>query len=399
MRTKLGRLAFLTGLALVIGCSVGKLFDAPPSKVIGVTPSRVVESVRAGSSATRAATLVLSTARGDAPPPWTAHRAANAPWLTIGAPGSAPDTIRLTLDPTSLERGIYRDTIVIVPQDPGIASLHVPVELQILPAARSLTFSGQPTTTAAGATFTPAVEVTALDTDGQPFTGFSGTITIALGNHPAGAAHAGTLSASASGGIALFGDIRLIKTGSYTLTATAQGLAGATSDAFDITPGAATQLRFTVQPTTTAQNKTITPAVEVSALDDGGNVATGFTGNITVAIGRDASLLHNAQLGGTGTVAAAAGVATFGDLSIDQVGTGYTLAATAGNLRDATSNAFDISVIAPPTPPPPPPPPPHPPPPPPPPPPPAVAPAISGHPPPPVLVRRPVSAAVITRLP
>src|SRR5437899_5435352 len=103
MRTKQGRLAFLTGLALVIGCSVGALFDAPPSKAIGVRPSRVVESAPAGSGATRAATLVLSTARGEAPPPWTAHRAANASWLTIAAATDSarpPDTLRLALDPT-----------------------------------------------------------------------------------------------------------------------------------------------------------------------------------------------------------------------------------------------------------------------------------------------------------
>src|SRR3989442_1358958 len=116
MRMKLGSLASLAGLALVISCSVGKLFDAPPSKVIDVTPSRVVDSAPAGSGATRAATLVLSTARGEAPPPWTAHSAANAAWLTIAADTSAPDTLHLALDPTGLERGIYRDTIVIVPE-------------------------------------------------------------------------------------------------------------------------------------------------------------------------------------------------------------------------------------------------------------------------------------------
>src|SRR2546427_10496011 len=280
MRTKQGRLAFLTGLALIISCSVGTLFDAPPSKVIGVTPSRVVESAPAGSGATQSATLVLSTARGNAPPPWTAHRAANAPGPTIAAATDSarpPDTLRVALNPTGLAHGVYRDTIVIVPQDPSIAQLHVPVELQILPAARSLTFSAQPTTTTAGATFTPAVELTALDTDGQPFTGFSGTITIALGDHPAGAALAGTLSASANGGLARLPDIRLNKTGSYTVTATAPGLTAATSAAFDITPGAATQLRFTVQPTTTAQNPPITPAVEVARVEAGAPVTPGRT--------------------------------------------------------------------------------------------------------------------------
>jgi hypothetical protein len=210
MRTKQGRLAFLTGLALAIGCSVGTLLDAPPSKVIDVTPSRVVDSAPAGSGATRAAALILSTARGNAPPPWTAHRAADAPWLTIAAaPGSAPDTIRLALDPTGLAGGIYRDTIVIVPQDPSIAQLHVPVELRIVPAPSSLTFSAQPITTTAGATLTPAVEVTALDADSHPFTGFSGTITIALGDHPAGAALSGTLSVASRGGIAHFPDLRV----------------------------------------------------------------------------------------------------------------------------------------------------------------------------------------------
>ena len=54
MRTKQGSLAFLAGLALVIGCSVGKLFDALPNKVIDVTPARVVDSAQTGSSAARA---------------------------------------------------------------------------------------------------------------------------------------------------------------------------------------------------------------------------------------------------------------------------------------------------------------------------------------------------------
>src|SRR5438128_1318811 len=84
MRTTQGTLASLVAVAL-IGCSVGKLFDAPPSKVIGVTPARVIDSAQEGSSAPQSAALVLSTAHGDATPPWKAHQAANAPWLAIAA--------------------------------------------------------------------------------------------------------------------------------------------------------------------------------------------------------------------------------------------------------------------------------------------------------------------------
>src|SRR5882762_5653161 len=244
MRTKQGSLASLAGLALVISCRVASLLDAPPSKVIGVTPARLVDSAPAGSGATRAIALILSAAHGNAPPPWTAHRAANAPWLTIAADTSAPDTLHLALDPKGLERGIYRDTIVIVPQDQSIARLRVPVELRILSVPSSVTFSVQPSTIAAGATFTPALEITTLDAQGNPFTDFSGTITIALGDHPANAALSGTRSVSASRGIARFPDLRLTTAGSYTLTASAPGLAPDTSAAFDITPGTATQLRF-----------------------------------------------------------------------------------------------------------------------------------------------------------
>src|SRR3989454_4494726 len=82
----------------------------------------------------------------------------------------------------------------------------------------------------------------------------------------------------------------------------------------------------------------ITPAVEVTAQDAGGNTATGFTGNITVAIGTNPS---TGTLSGTKTVAAVAGVATFSGLSIDKAGTGYTLTATGAG--STTSTAFNIT--------------------------------------------------------
>src|SRR5439155_14194483 len=67
-----------------------------------------------------------------------------------------------------------------------------------------------------------------------------------------------------------------------------------------------------------------------------GNTATGFTGNVTVAIGTNPG---TGTLGGTLTHAAVGGVATFANLSIDKVGTGYTLTATGAG--SATSAAFN----------------------------------------------------------
>src|SRR2546430_4098836 len=77
--------------------------------------------------------------------------------------------------------------------------------------------------------------------------------------------------------------------------------------------------------------------MQVTAQDAQGNTATGFTGNITVAIGTNPS---TGTLAGTKVVAAVAGVATFSGLSIDKVGTGYTLTATGAGT--ATSTAFNI---------------------------------------------------------
>ena len=117
-------------------------------------------------------------------------------------------------------------------------------------------------------------------------------------------------------------------------------MTGATSAAFNITPGAASVLVFTAQPSSEIAGAAITPAVVVTARDNHGNTATAFTGTITVAIGTNPG---DGTLSGTTAVAAAAGVATFGGLSINLAGNGYTLAATATGPTGATSAAFNIT--------------------------------------------------------
>ena len=62
---------------------------------------------------------------------------------------------------------------------------------------------------------------------------------------------------------------------------------------------------------------------------------------MTIAIGANPG---GATLGGTLTVNASNGVATFPDLTLDQVGTGYTLTAASTGLIGATSTAFNIGV-------------------------------------------------------
>lgn len=107
--------------------------------------------------------------------------------------------------------------------------------------------------------------------------------------------------------------------------------------------GNPTGLVFTTQPASTGQDSIITPPVQVSAVDSDGNVVAGFSGNVTVELGRNGSLLGNAQLVGVTTVQASGGVATFSALSINEAGTGYTLKAElvkGTSLKE--SAAFDV---------------------------------------------------------
>src|SRR5204862_6348845 len=171
----------------------------------------------------------------------------------------------------------------------------------------------------------PAMQVSALDDAGNVVTGFTGSITVGLGANPGGGTLAGTTSVNAVSGVATFSTLSINNPGTgYTLVASASGLTGATSTSFNITPPPATHVAFTTQPQTTQAGQTM-PAVRVSALDEAGNVVTGFTGLITVALAADPG---GGTLAGTTSVNAVSGVATFSTLSINNAGNGYTLTAS-----------------------------------------------------------------------
>jgi hypothetical protein len=212
-------------------------------------------------------------------------------------------------------------------------------------SAAELSFTVQPSSAQAGVPIAPSVVVTARDALGNTATSFASDVsmTITAGTGTAGAVLSGTTTRTAAAGVVTFDDLSIDKDGTgYTLSADAAGLTGATSGSFDISVGSATQLVFTQDPTTATAGDLITPAVEVTALDGAGNVATGFTGNVTVAITAGTGTA-GAALSGTVTAAAVAGVVTFNDLSIDLAGSSYTLTATSGTLTDGTSAAFDIN--------------------------------------------------------
>jgi hypothetical protein len=126
--------------------------------------------------------------------------------------------------------------------------------------------------------------------------------------------------------------------GGKTLTAIFSGLppVAFTATAIAATP---TQLAFTRPPQTTAAGASFSPSIQVTVQDAAGNTVTSANDAVTLAIGVNPA---GGTLAGTVTVNAVNGVASFGNVSIDQVGAGYTLTATAAGLTGATSPAFDI---------------------------------------------------------
>jgi hypothetical protein len=126
-----------------------------------------------------------------------------------------------------------------------------------------------------------------------------------------------------------------LQVGSGTIV-TISPTAGLTVD-----PDVADHLTFTTEPTTTNHNATITPPVVVTAFDQFGNVATGYSGSITLSITTGTGT-GGAALNGTNPVTAVNGVAQFSGMSIDTAGTQYTLDASDGSLT-TTSSQFDIN--------------------------------------------------------
>ena len=105
----------------------------------------------------------------------------------------------------------------------------------------------------------------------------------------------------------------------------------------------ATQLAFVGQPGAVQVGTPIAPPVQVAVLDAAGLPVPGRTDAITLRIAANPG---SATLGGQITRSAENGVATFSDLTLSQIGSGYTLAASASGLPEVTSEPFNVTAGA-----------------------------------------------------
>jgi hypothetical protein len=256
-----------------------------------------------------------------------------------GSPASPLASTATTCHDTNLAQGTYTYTVTAIWRSWTANTSASPLTLSAGPP-KKLAFGQQPTAAVSQQSIAPPATVRILDADGN-LTTSTANVSVAIGTNPNGGTLSGTKTVNAVGGTATFSGLVIDKAGTgYTLAVTSTALTGATSSPFNITAGAANKLAFGQQPTSTTGGVTIAPRPTVQILDAADNL-TPSTASVTVAMGTNPS---GGTLSGTTTVVAAGGVATFSGLSIDKVGTGYTLAVTSSGLTGITSSTFNISV-------------------------------------------------------
>jgi hypothetical protein len=204
-------------------------------------------------------------------------------------------------------------------------------------AATQLVFSASPpANVTSAAPF--GMTLKAEDAQGNPVSSFTGVVTVSLATNPGGSSLGGTLTAKASGGVAIFTGLTLntAATG-YKLQASTSGLSTATTAKFNVVAGAATHLVVTTPPLATVTAGT-SFSYNVSAEDAQGNLATSFNSTLSVAIGNNPG---GSTLGGTVSVAMRSGVAKLTN-SLNQLGVGYTLQISASGVSPATTGSITV---------------------------------------------------------
>jgi streptogramin lyase len=182
--------------------------------------------------------------------------------------------------------------------------------------------------------------VSAEDQYGNLATSFNGSVTAALAAFPTGGALTGADTATANDGVAVFSALTIDQAGSgYKLSASSTGLTGITTTAFKVAPIAASQLVFSAEPPTSLTAGD-TFGVTVTAEDPFGNVATSYSGPVSLALSANPG---TGTLGGILNGGANQGQAVFSGLYLDTAGSGYVIQATSGSLTAATSTAIGVS--------------------------------------------------------
>lgn len=298
------------------GGTAGLPVAAPPSVVVRdaggnpVTGQAVTFAVTEGGGSIQPATPVVTNASGIA---------ALTSWTLAGTPGANTVTATVT--------GLTGSPVVFSATGETGAATQI--------AANSATSQ----TDTAGMPVVVPPSVLVRDAGNNPVEGVA--VTFAVTGGGGAILPAAPVLTDASGVATLTSWTLGATAGPNTVTAEVTGLAGSpvTFTATGVA-GAPTMLDFLQQPSTEEEGKSITPQIKVRVLDGAGNLVTSPNFLVTMAIGDNPG---GSTLSGDNTRATSGGIATFGGLSLNHAGVGYTLVATAPGLASVTSAPFTIT--------------------------------------------------------
>ncbi len=228
-------------------------------------------------------------------------------------------------------------TLNLTDTDSGVTLTNTEsVPLVINGPAAGLLFTVEPSGVAAQAAIGPSVVVTVVDAEGNSVLTSDPQVSISLQDITGSGTLTGNPTVTAINGVATFSNLIVSAAGEYTLTANAGTLGNITSISFMVSPSAS-MLVLASGPTSTAASAIMSPIV-IDIEDSNGHLVTTNTSTVTVGI---AAGPGNATIGGTTSVVAVKGVATFSNLSLAP-GT-YSLFFSDVSLATATAAPIIIN--------------------------------------------------------
>ena len=207
------------------------------------------------------------------------------------------------------------------------------------PASKAM-ITTEPSGAAAGTAFTTQPVIRITDLSGNTVT--TSTVNVVASIASGTGTLSGTTTVAAVNGVATFTNLVLSgASGNFTLAFTPTSLTAATSNSFALSFGTASKAMITTHPSGAVNGVALTTQPLIRITDASGNTVTSSTVNVVASIGSGTG-----TLGGTTTVAAVNGVATFTNLVLSGSPGSFTVTFTPTSLTAATSNSFALSVGA-----------------------------------------------------
>jgi len=267
--------------------------------------------------------------------------------LSITTPAGA--TLTCTEDPKNAVSGIVTfagckvdrvGTYTLTATSTGLTSaVSASFTITVGPATK-LGFTRVPANTAVNTAFAAQPLVAIQDAGGNTTTAIAASVALTI-TPPTGAAltNCSANPRSTTSGVATFAACRINTAGTYTLTATASGLAAAISTTITIY-GPASTLTFTTAPSDGTGGTAFPVQPVVTVQDAGGRTVANSIASVTLSITTPAGATLTCT---ANPKAAVAGVDSFAACKVNKPGT-YTLTAASSGLTSGISASFTITV-------------------------------------------------------